>query len=491
VPRACPDCGRTWGRDATFCGRCGAALAPEAQRSGRRVLHLTTGRVVVAAVVLLAVAIGVAVVTPRVRLPSIGVPDVEDDTITLPSAPAGTAPAGEPAPTGPVRCTRDGAPVDCVAWDVATPGGTSLGQRFGGARLLVDGRKDALAVREPATGRVRWSRGDLGAQRPFAALADVLLVAAPEDGAVTAVDAADGTTRWEAPDLRPVGAPPSPGAGVVVLGRPGPGGAVDELVGLDAASGEPAWRWSVPWSGGVRTPANPPVGGALLVTGQGRLARLDVATGRVAWVVDTLDDAYLQAEPDGHVGAQQLAEAPPAELWIHDGETGAVVQTLKANGVAAHAVVDGVLVVSRPVEGVVRGRDLGTGDELWSRRTDSPGTLGHHEGGSDPEALVVLERDARRVRRLDPRTGEVTWEVRLPDPRAPRPGQASMFLGTPLLVDDTVVLEGRDSTVTVLDVASGRQRLRVDGGPDVDVRSLAPLTLLRGDHWLGVDVPSR
>ena len=484
MPRRCPECGRDWDRDATFCGSCGAHLAPTTDPSPGRSGTGPGRRGAVAGLVLvLAVALGGLLVR--------GVDDESpggtDDTVALPTA---DPDAGAARPTGPtpVRCTRARVPLDCLVWEVDTGHEISLGPRLPGAGILVDTAGDTLTARDPDTGGVAWQRDGLGDVRPQAVVDGVLVLAGP-DGSIGAVDAATGTDLWVHDELVPVGQ----GSGrldtaVVVAGRrPRNGASPSSLVGLDPRTGAERWAWTVPWSDGIGSSVQAVAPDALLVTGARRLAKLDAATGRAHWVVDTLADAYLQPQPPGHVSAQQLGTEASPQLWLHDLTSGEVVLRMPATRVVGHRVVGDVVVVNAPAEGVVRAMELSTGELRWQYVASASGALGFPYSPGGPAPIVVLERDANRVLRLSPDTGEAIWAAELPVPRASR--GSSTFFGQPMLVGDVVVVEDTSSVITVLDAATGRERLRVAGDPALDVRSLDPLTLVQGQRWMRVDVP--
>lgn len=482
--RTCPECGRDWARDATFCGACGAHLdpTPAASAGGTGTVSPRRG-VLVGLALLVAVGMGIVLVRATGDVPAAD----PDDTVALPTPdPEGTV----ATPTGPtpVRCTRARVPLECLAWEVDTGHEISLGPRLPGAGILVDTTADELTAREPGTGGMAWRRGDLGELRPQAVV-DGVLVLARRDGSVRALDAATGADLWTRNGLVPVaqGAHRLDTAVVVAGRRPDGGGPPSTLVGLDPRTGTERWEWTVPWEDGIGTSVQAAAPDGLFVTGARRLARVDAATGRTDWVVETLAEAYLQVQPPGHVSAQQLGTRSSPQLWLHDLASGQVDLRMPATRVVSHQVVGDVVVVNAPAEGVVRGMELSTGELRWQYVVDTSAALGFPYSPADPTAVVVLEREANRVLRLSPATGEAIWEAELPAAR-PSPGSGTFF-GQPMLVGDVVVVEDTSSVITLLDAATGRERLRVAGDPALDVRSLDPLTLVQGQRWMRVDVP--
>ena len=488
MSRRCPACGRTWPEGAGFCGACGALLdTPE--DTGTTDPARGRGRQrIAAATVVAVVAVGAFIAAlPAVDLPGVGSSDLGDDTVALPTAPGTSSPGAPTGQAGPIRCTRARVPVDCLAWDVDAGGTISLGPRLPGAGALVDGQEDQLTVRDPETGEVVWSRDGLGDSVPLMVVDDVLVLGG-RDQPVRGVRLDDGEVLWSAAGLQGVGSLPHTDPAVVVLGRRAPRGPdVTALVGVDPTTGTVRWEWTPGWSGTVQTALQPAGATGVLATGNGRLARLDVATGTTVWEVETLPDAYLQAHASGYVSAQQLGSSADPHLWIHDMQTGAVAQQMSATRIATHLVVDGTVVVHAPSEGVVRGMDLRTGESRWRVLLDGAGALGYPVTAADGGEVVVLERDAGRVTRIDPTSGAPTWEARLQ--RSAATTESTTFFGQPMLVDDVVVVEDTSSVVTVLDVTTGEERVRVGGDPQLDVRSLEPLTLVQGSRWMRVEIP--
>lgn len=486
MPRACPTCGRTWGPDAAFCGACGTHLDPSPDGPwDQDPAHAPNGSgpsrgLVLVAV--LAVAVAAALAVPRVDLPSLGT-DRVDDEVALPDdvdSPRPTPTASE----GPVRCLGVASPTACIMWQVETRGPQPLGPRLPGTDVLVSSGPNGLQVREAATGELRWSRDDIPEVWPLGVVDDVIV--ARTRSLTQGFAVRDGAALWAKTGLRPVGAalrlePPS-----VVLGR-GDSDGTRTLVALDPGGGDVRWEWDPPWTGTIKSVASTSPD-AVLATGAGRLARIDAATGQTVWTVDTVEGAYLQAHPPGHVTAQPLDQDDgTAPVLVHDTTTGEVVQQLSDGGVVmSHLVTAGVLVVHRPAEQTVDGLSLRTGQPVWSHPLRPRGSLGFPVDEPSRGPVVVMDDEARLVRRLDPTTGELLWEAELPT--SPRGANSSAFLGQPMLVADHVVVEDPSSVVTVLDLATGRQRARVDGGLQLDVRSLDPLTLVRGNEWFRIDV---
>lgn len=478
-------CDRAWDGDATFCGACGARLDPGAGAGPTVAPGRRRGLLVGGLAVLLAV--GAALAIPRVDLSALGGGGPAEGDISLPGDARGTVPTADPTPRptdGPLRCTRDGAPVTCVRWEAPHDPDASLGPRIAG--ILTEVSEDGLVLRDTGTGVVRWRRPDLVEVR-VQAHADGVVVIVSADGRARGLDLDDGSDRWTM-DGASVGVPGTTPGGHVVLGLGSADGPVRRLAGVDPRTGEVAWEWAPPWDGTLRT-ARPALGGdVIVVMGPGEVAAIDGGDGATRWHVETLADGYPTVEPPGHVTVQQLGAEPTSGLWVHDADTGEVVHRTEADTITGLVVVDGAVVTHRPVEQEVRAVDLVTGEVLWTRAHDGhDGLAGAADPADTATAVVLRDEAAGTVTRLAPRSGDVLWEADVPLGRLTT--GSSTFLGQPQLVDDLVVVEDGASVVTVLDVGTGAELVRIDGGAQLDVRSFSPLTLVRGDEWFAVQLP--
>lgn len=230
--------------------------------------------------------------------------------------------SGSTAPSpGPGALLALDAATGAVRWRVATAG-TCGGGEFRPAAVpaalddgaaYVRGADGALVALDAATGTERW-RADGGPEGVEPTVGDGIVIAA-DGAAVVALGTGDGAKRWRVALAEGANGPPSLVGGIVyvqtlfeviALGGErgderwrarsglvnGPvvgdavyaGGAVSDLIALDAATGKPRWSLAPP---GIDLRLVAATAELVFLTGDdGLLRALNVATGRVRWVVD-------------------------------------------------------------------------------------------------------------------------------------------------------------------------------------------------------------
>ncbi len=238
--RPCDGCGAVMPEDARWCGRCGAAQplrarAGTGRRAGRRrTPRWSTPALTTAGLLgVLAVAIVATTVVDGSARGGTGSPvDIEQDLGSTATGPATESPTctweragGEPC--GPVvvddlrRVTaaeplgddallvaRRGGDVERidlpggrVQWSsLAFPGSDDVAVHTDGEVVLAV-RRGAVARLDPVSGDVRWNRGVGAADSllpPRTWLLDGTAMLLEEDRTLTAIDVADGRTRWQA-----------------------------------------------------------------------------------------------------------------------------------------------------------------------------------------------------------------------------------------------------------------------------------------------------
>lgn len=255
-----------------------------------------------------------------------------------------------------------------VAWaaDVGGPARTTSRVRSAGDLVLEQTGGGLLAVREAATGEVRWLRRDIAAVGLAIRVGDVVVVTA-EAGPLRAFAVADGRERWRLDDLG--GAPVEPVGDTLVVRSDG------QLWAVAAATGEVRWQLDeraalggtvqdvVPGGAGVGVWITSPPGlspDAARVSHH--IALLDPATGAVRF---TRDLPFPHMAAPLAVGGRHVAWADEGGLVVA-GPDGEVVHRIpERNGTAL--VASGDLLAFTPWDGGVVGLDLRTGTERWSR----------------------------------------------------------------------------------------------------------------------------
>ncbi len=225
--------------------------------------------------------------------------------------------------------------------------------------LLLGTSEGKLIALKPADGTEVW-RSQLSSEILSAPLlADGHVVVHSNDGYVYGLSASDGEQLWAyqykvpALTLRGTSAPIYAG-GLVLVGLDN-----GKLVALDIQSGSVRWLQTVAVPKGrselqrmVDIDAAPvKVGNAVYVVSyQGRVAALDIATGRVIWIrefssfggmVADSESLYV-SDADGHVSA--INQATGATLWTQRKFAGLeLTQPLISKGVLVVAADDGYL----------------------------------------------------------------------------------------------------------------------------------------------------
>lgn len=277
------------------------------------------------------------------------------------------------------------------------------GLAYADGRLLVSTGFGELISVDPATGGVRWRQRFEAPVSGAPAIAGGSVYVAGRDGAGCAVDVATGKQQWFRPGVRQMsavqgGIAPAVGDGRVVM--PYSSG---QLIALDRSSGTPVWQGAVvgqrpgravanlsdltgdPVISGGRIYAgassgvtsafradtgetiwearegsmNPvwPVGNAVfLVSDEGRLLRLDAATGETVWAAPlghyAEDRVKRQRATIAHygpvlAGGRLVVASSDRMLRFYSPENGALLNTVQmpAGAVSAPAVAAGTLFV--------------------------------------------------------------------------------------------------------------------------------------------------
>ena len=384
-----------------------------------------------------------------------------------------SAPTSEPGTTTPV--TGSSAPTTVPA--EPDPGKPATPSAVEGPTAL------ALDV---ATGEERW-RISLGPDVAAGAAADgrVFSIACPT-GQVGAADIVTGATLWTTPVDCREGTPGLLATTDIVVAR-----TASALVGLAAETGAEQWRVDVP----------APVlsfafaaDGELVVAGAGDsgLIAVDPATGAERWRVHLHGTPTTAVMPDGHVVA--IVGEPGSgheSLVSFAAETGAEVWRQPAEG-RGFPVAFGDLVVfgtvlpgspqgptgpsGGPGSGGVVALDAASGDVVWRRERDVGLPFGPLLTTTSGDTIVASWSSGSEAGPSDltvealGRDGSVRWET---------PGSRAVAV-----VDDIVVVTGRQDGVAGLDGKTGEERWRLR-----ETGSVLGAQVATGSPWSAWRVP--
>lgn len=289
---------------------------------------------------------------------------------------------------------------------------SGLQAALAGDRVYGAGAGGRVGAYDAASGEPVW-RVEL--ERPISGgpgVGEGLVVVGTNKGEVFALDVATGERRWQAGVSSEVLAPPAIGAGVVAVrtldGR---------LFGLDARTGKRRWIYDSPVPVlSLRGTGEPVIAGELVLNGfdGGRMVALLAGDGRVEWeqqvavprgrselerMVDmdsrpmVVDDAVYVTAFQGRVAALDLLSGKV--LWDRD--------------LSSHAgvAVDAAAVYVSDADGFVWALDRFSGNSLWrqtgleKRRLTAPARVGDYLVVGDEEGLLhwLAVEDGRFVAR--------------------------------------------------------------------------------------------
>lgn len=293
------------------------------------------------------------------------------------------------------------------------------------------------------------------------ALIPVLLVAGTyvdyitaHGGYLVAVDLRTGGIRWrlQGSDRDPV--PMRAADGLVLVDSGTDAGAI---VALDAANGRERWRvvrgrlWSVNDTGGE---------GPLIVTAGGAIAGLDAATGRRLWTAGfastgAILDVAVSSTTVAVLSRDRCQHAPyPASpcvaslLAVFDRETGQRRWTTELSPSVLRVVADDASIVAAAPASLM-ALDASNGQVRWKREHG-------YDNGLSLRGGVLLQAGARDLTALDAVTGAARWHWST-DTRGLTSGVALLDTSA------TAVVVRDNTTVRVLDLATGREAFQLDG----------------------------
>ncbi len=278
---------------------------------------------------------------------------------------------------------------------------------------------------------------------------------------VLAVDAATGEVQWSVARAPNVPVTPAVSADGTTLVYPEGTDDAAAVIGLDLETHSVRWRFRPDQE--VRSP--PAVQGqlAFIATRSGTVYALEAATGAERWEFN--GEGTIRS-PLAVAGGRVFAVAEDTDdvkttVYALAAEDGTEVWRVAPPGVAVvasgPAVADGRLYVGFG-DGGVRALDVEDGDVLWSRQVAIrqgfwPGSIPAIADGD-----VIVTSPGGSVSRLDGETGERVWRFRFP---------SGFLKALPLIVGDAIVVGRHDSVLAALDLGSGRLiwELDLDDGP--------------------------
>jgi outer membrane protein assembly factor BamB len=274
---------------------------------------------------------------------------------------------------------------------------------------------------------------------------------------------AGATVRWAAPG------PQTPSAIVAAQDMVYAGGS-GTVVALDIATGGVRWRFEAPAGGVGFDPDSVEiavVGDTVYAATRGSWFALDARTGQQRWNAESSLTTGYQANASPTLGAGGGAAylAHGNTVRSVDGTSGAERWRHRVAGnFAVSPTVDDARILVSDGPGV-DALDAATGRVLWRHPADGDNATELAVAGG----AVFLAVNGRGVVALDAATGAVRWQAAA--------GTDGVNPQRPAVVDDVVVVLGRDELLHAFDTATGAPRWdrpdRTNGGGSV---ATAPAT---------------
>lgn len=315
---------------------------------------------------------------------------------------------------------------------------------------------------EPTTA---WTVAETGPVIASPVAADGVAVAPLGDGQLVAVDATDGTIRWQAdiPDTDASGV--VTGDHVVVVARNG------TMAAYALDDGEVAW--SVDLGGRVRS--SPLLTEGRLVVGVGdEVVAVSASDGDAAWrtAVDGPIDGSAALAGDlvviGDTTNQLWALAADTGEVTAQVDLGPVVEDTFVAGIAATPTVTQDLVVVASTNGTVLAADPATLAARWTVDLGDPVYTSMAVTGDGTVGIVATATGTVVALALD--DGEVVWQVDVGD---------SVYASPTITGDDdaTVLALEEGGSLVGLDPATGNERWRAAVGEDGNYMSSTPIVV--------------
>ncbi|WP_228028430.1 PQQ-binding-like beta-propeller repeat protein [Donghicola mangrovi] len=247
-----------------------------------------------------------------------------------------------------------------------------------------------------------------------------------------------------------------------------------KLAALDIATGRVLWDQQLE-AGGTGTPT---VAGDLIyfVSSDNRAWALDKANGRIRWQLNGVEGGATIVGGPAPAVTDQLVLFPfsngdlvsafrmgGVQRWtasVSGSRNGAALSQISS--ITGDPVIDGGIVYVSNHSGRVAALNVDTGERLWTAQEGalSPVAVG---GGS-----VFLISDRNELLRLDAADGSRIWGTELPNFTARKPLKRAEVVANfgPLLVNGQLLVASSDGLMRSFDVTTGAQTgaVSVDGG---------------------------
>ncbi len=279
------------------------------------------------------------------------------------------------------------------------------------------------------------------------AFADGLLYVADQAGMLTALDARQGTPRWQFGAGGAIVAAPAVAAGIVYVG------ASDKtLYALEASGG--LFLWSHRLHDNVAT-SPVVVNGTLFVGGEDRtLYALDALTGAEQWTFAAGD--RIISSP-AVAGGRVFFGSDDAVLYALDARSGDTLwrYALDAPVEGTPAVSPDGIVYAVSTGAQLAALDAATGDELWSAET----RFGFDASPAIGQKFVFVADQDGAVSAYDRQTGEVAWKW--------QGVYGDYFSSSPLLLGKLLLAASSSGALVVFDAGTGEVLQNINVGDGV------------------------
>lgn len=297
--------------------------------------------------------------------------------------------------------------------------------------IYTTSRNGDVVALNPDNGNIRWSRDTREPLASAAGVGEELVLAGTSNGRVVALDKASGEIRWNVRMSSEVLAAPQIDNNIVVVRS------VDgKLTGLDGATGDRLWVYdrSVP-ALSLRGNSAPVIHDGLIIAGfdEGRLTAVELSTGRAVWETRiAIGSGRSELERMVDINATPVIHNSVVYVSTYQGRVAAVDITsgrvLWDRNIPSYAglSVAGDSVYITADNGHVWALDVVTGNSQWqqealqARATSAPVRTGSYVVVGDVEGYVHW---------MDAATGEFTARNKLDD---------SPIIATPISIDETV-----------------------------------------------------